>query len=167
MLLHSGHITACYSRHDSDIHIIHRRLELESDHVKTVRIIHCAQRTCTRFASLPNLAELLLIGCSIASIWTPKNQIKYIDTKNQLADTLTEGNFTRDIWNHLLCLFNISHFSSTNCLEVMSKRTQEDAGEERVTAKSKPMMNLVSQCSERTPDVLASTASESPGKPDM
>ena len=34
----------------------------------------------------------------------------------------------------------------------------------RVTAKSKPMMNLVSRCSERTPDVLASTASESPGK---
>ena len=46
----------------------------------------------------------------------------------------------------------------------MSKRTQEDACEERVTAKSKPMMNLVSRCIERTPDVLASTASESPGK---
>ena len=46
----------------------------------------------------------------------------------------------------------------------MSKRTQEDAGEERVTAKSKPMMNLVSRCSERTPDVLASTASKSLGK---
>ena len=58
----------------------------------------------------------------------------------------------------------MSHFSSTNCSEVMSKRTQKDAGEERVTAKSKPMMNLVSRCSERTPDVLASTASESPGK---
>ena len=94
----------------------------------------------------------------------PKIQIKYIDTKNQLADILTKGNFTRDEWNHLLCLFNISHFSSTNCSEVMSKRTQKDSGEERVTAKSKPMMNLVSRCSERTPDVLASTASESPGK---
>ena len=44
------------------------------------------------------------------------------------------------------------------------KRTQEDAGEERVTAKSKPMMNLVSRCSVRDPNVLASTASESPGK---
>ena len=70
---------------------------------------------------------------------------KYVDTKNQLADMLTKGNFTRDVWNHLLCLFNISHFSSTNCSEVMSKKTQEDAGEERVTAKSKPMMNLVSR----------------------
>ena len=29
-------------------------------------------------------------------------QIKYIDTKNQLADMLTKGNFTRDEWNHLL-----------------------------------------------------------------
>ena len=56
MLLHSGHTTACYNRHDSDIHIIHRRLELESDHVKTARIIHCAHRTCTRFASSPTLA---------------------------------------------------------------------------------------------------------------
>ena len=46
----------------------------------------------------------------------------------------------------------------------MSIRTQKDAGEERVTAKSKPMMNLVSRCSERNPDVLASTASQSPGK---
>ena len=46
----------------------------------------------------------------------------------------------------------------------MSKRTQEDAGEERVTAKSKPMMNLVSRCHVREPNVLASTASESPGK---
>ena len=46
----------------------------------------------------------------------------------------------------------------------MTKRTQKDSGEERVTAKSKPMMNLVSRCSERTPDVLASTASESPRK---
>ena len=39
----------------------------------------------------------------------------------------------------------------------MSKRIQEDAGEERVTAKSK-------RCSERDPNVLASTASECPGK---
>ena len=94
----------------------------------------------------------------------PKIQIKYIDTKNQLADILTKGTFTRDEWNHLLCLCNISHFSSTSCLDVMSKRTQEDAGEERVTAKSKPMMNLVSRCILKNPNVLASTASESPGK---
>ena len=76
---------------------------------------------------------------------------------------LTKGNFIRDEWNQLLCLFNISHFSSINCLEAMSKRRQEDAGEERVTAKSKPM-SLVSRYSVRDPNVLASTTSESPGK---
>ena len=32
-------------------------------------------------------------------------QIKYIDTKNQLAHILTKGNFTRDGWNHFcVCL---------------------------------------------------------------
>ena len=46
----------------------------------------------------------------------------------------------------------------------MSKRTQEDAGEERVTVKSMPMTNLVSRCRERDLNVLASTASESPEK---
>ena len=51
----------------------------------------------------------------------PKIQIKYIDTRNQLADILTKGNFTRDEWNHLLRLFNISHFSSTVCSETMAK----------------------------------------------
>ena len=45
----------------------------------------------------------------------------------------------------------------------MSKRTQEGAGEEKVTAKSKPMTNLVSRCRVRDPTVLASTASENPG----
>ena len=51
-------------------------------------------------------------------------------------------------------MFNISHFSSAECSEVMSKRTQIDSDEERVTAKSKPMMNLVSRCSEWTPVAL-------------
>ena len=56
-----------------------------------------------------------------------KIQIKYID--NQLADIFTKGNFTRDEWNHLLCLFNISHFSSTVCSAAMAKRIQQESGE--------------------------------------
>ena len=48
-------------------------------------------------------------------------QIKHIDTKKQLADILTKGSFTRDEWNHLLCLFNISHFSLTVCSAAMAK----------------------------------------------
>ena len=108
----------------------------------------------------PGLTELHLIGCLIELIWTPKIQIKYIETKNQLADNLTKGNFTRDEWNHSLCLFNISHFSSTVCSATMAKRCQQDSGEERVTAKSRPMMNLIA----RTPSFVSSSTSVSPGK---
>ena len=90
----------------------------------------------------------------------PKIQIKYIDTKNQLADILTKGNFTRDEWNHLLTLFNISHFSSTVCSDTMAKRSQHDSGEERVTAKSRPVMNLIA----RTPSDVSSSTSVSPVK---
>ena len=89
-----------------------------------------------------------------------KIQIKYIDTKNQLADILTKGNFKRDEWNHLLCFFNISHFSSTVSSAPMAKRSQQDSGEERVTAKSKTMMNLVA----RMPSFVSSSTSVSLGR---
>ena len=89
-----------------------------------------------------------------------KIQIKYIDTKNQLADILTKGNFTRDEWKHMLCLFNVSHFSPTVCSEAMAKRLQQDSGEERVTAKSRPMMSLIA----RVPSNVSSSTSVSPWK---
>ena len=87
-----------------------------------------------------------------------KIQIKYIDTKNQLAYILTKGNFTRDEWNHLLNLLNISHFSSTACTAAMAKRAQQGSGEERVAAKSRPMMDLTA----RMPSVVSS--SSNPGR---
>ena len=83
-----------------------------------------------------------------------KIQIKYIDTKNQLADILTKGNFTRDEWNHLLNLFSISYFSSTAYTTAMAKRAQQGSGEERVAAKSRPMMNLTAMM----PSVVSSTS---------
>ena len=84
-----------------------------------------------------------------------KIQIKYIDTKNQLADILTKGNFTRDEWNHLLNLFN-----STACSAAMAKRSQQESGEERVTAKSRPTMNLTA----RMLSVVSSSTSSNPGR---
>ena len=92
----------------------------------------------------------------------PKIQIKYIDTKNQLADILTKGNFTSDEWNHLSFLFNISHFTSAKRCQKEHKKMQ--VKKERATAESKPMTNLVSRCRVRDPTVLASTASENPAK---
>ena len=47
---------------------------------------------------------------------------------------------------------------------MMTKRTQKQSGEERVTAKSRAMMNLIARSKERAPSALSSTASESPGK---
>ena len=88
----------------------------------------------------------------------PKISIKDIDTEKQHADILTKGNFTRDEWNHLLSLFNTSHFSSTVCSETMAKKLQHDSGEERVTAKSKPMMSLIA----RAPSHVSSSTSVSP-----
>ena len=42
----------------------------------------------------------------------------------------------------------------------MAKRSQQDSGEERVTAESRPMMNLIA----RTPSFVSSSTSVSPGK---
>ena len=82
------------------------------------------------------------------------------DEHSIISDILTKGNFTRDEWNDLLCLFNISHFSSTVCSDTMTKRSQQDSGGERVTAKSRPMMNLIAS----TPSHVSSSTSVSPGR---
>ena len=71
----------------------------------------------------------------------PKIQIKYIDTRNQLADILTKGNSTRDEWNHLLCLFNISHFSSTVCSdtgETISTRFRRRTSHSKIATTDEP-----------------------------
>ena len=72
-------------------------------------------------------------------ILIPKFKSVTLTPKHQLEDVLTKGNFTRDEWNNLLHLFNISHFSSTccaktssliSCSNTMAKRMQEQIGEE-------------------------------------
>ena len=46
----------------------------------------------------------------------------------------------------------------------MSKRTQKESGEERVTSEVKTNDEMLSRSIERAPSALSSTASESPGK---
>ena len=108
----------------------------------------------------PGLTELHLIGCLIELICIPRSKSNTSKPKTNLLTFLTKGSFTRDEWNHLSCLFNMSHFSSTVCSAAMAKRSQQDSGEERVTAKSKPMMNLIA----RTPSFVSSSTSVSPVK---
>ena len=111
----------------------------------------------------PEPTELLLIGCSIDSIWTQDpNQIhRHHKPTRRHTD---KGKF-HTWWVESSFVFVPHQPIQFHQLSwVMSKRKQEDAVGERVTAKSKPMMNLVSQCSIRDLNVLASTASHSPVK---
>ena len=52
----------------------------------------------------PGPTELLWIGCLTGLILILKFRLDTFDTKDQLADKLTAGNFTRDEWNNLLHL---------------------------------------------------------------
>ena len=96
----------------------------------------------------PEITEL--IGDSIEWIWIPRTKSNTVTPKTPTRKHADQGKF--HTW------------MTTNCSEVMSKRTQQDSEKKGVMTKSKPMMNSVSPCSERTLYVLASTASESPGK---
>ena len=118
--------------------------------------------------------ELLWIGCLTGLTWSPKIQIRYMDTKHQLADILTKGNFTRDEWNNLPHLFTITHFSSTCCTKnfsltscsTLAKRIQAQE-EERVVSKLRPAMMNISSFFIATSSCAASSpiASKSPGMP--
>ena len=102
-----------------------------------------------------------------------KIQIRYIDTKHQLADILTKVNFTRDEWNNLRHLFHISHFSSIccaknsslmSCPKTMAKRMQEQKGQESSVAKSKSTAtNLSSTVPTSSSSAKSLIASKSPG----
>ena len=98
-----------------------------------------------------------------------KIQIKYNDTKNQLADIVTKGNFTRDEMESSFVCLTLAISVLQIVLKWYRKERNKDSGEERkVTAKFKPMMNVVLRCNERTPDVLPPTATpKAGGKPDM
>ena len=77
----------------------------------------------------------------------PKIQIKYVDTKNQLADMLTKERFTRDEWNHLLRLFNIMNFSMISCSHfnnflsdpIGKQSTMSKRGQEATSSEGSPM----------------------------
>ena len=108
----------------------------------------------------PGLTELLLIGCLIEFIWIQKSKS---NTSTPKTNSLTSyPKEVSHVMSGIICCacFNISHLSSTVCSDTMAKRSQQDSGEERVTTKSRPMMNLVA----RTPSLVSSSTSLSPVK---
>ena len=90
--------------------------------------------------------ELLLIGCLTELIRTQRSKSNML-TPKKTTHILTERNFTRDEWDHLLHLMNImifsmfsrSHVLSNRKQSIMSKRTQERTAQEgSAVAKPKP-----------------------------
>ena len=88
------------------------------------------------------------------------------------SQTNSKGNFARDERNNLLNLRNISHFSSVccsqnfsspSCPETMVKRMQQGNGEDKIKAKSKPTLNLVSHTAASSLAVPSSGAFSRPG----
>ena len=145
---------------DHKHHKSHNKIDVMKDIDAVLSNVQSARQEALLYVFEDNEAVSRTHRVAIESLFDrinldPKIQIKYIDTKNQLADISTEGNFKRDEWNHLLTLSNISHFSSTACTAAMAKGAQQGSGGERVTAKSRPMMNLTA----RTPSVVSSSTS--------
>ena len=69
--------------------------------------------------SMQDIDKRSMIWWMFMSVFrTSQIQIKYVDTKNQLADMLTKGSFSRDVWNHLTRLLNIASFSLYSCSHV-------------------------------------------------
>ena len=87
--------------------------------------------------------------------------------KTNSEDILRPRNFHTMMTSedHLLCSLNIMPFQSYHIEseEDVEKNAKRFKWRKTHRQNAKPMMNLVSRCSERTPDVLASTASESTG----
>ena len=140
----------------SNVHVKKISLYVFVDNEAVIKMIIKGRRnneTCFR------PTELRLIGCSIESIWTSKSKSNTSTPKANLADILIKGNFTRDEWNHLFaCLMQPFQFYSVLCCN--GDKIQQESGEERVTAKSRPMMNLTA----RVPSIVSSSASSNPVK---
>ena len=99
-----------------------------------------------------------------------QNQIKCVDTKHQLAEILTKGNFTRDEWNNLLYLFNISHFSSLCCAQNFSLTSCTKTRARRIAFSVSTSSSIVnSPIASKSPGILKAprrTDWSSTGKPD-
>ena len=108
----------------------------------------------------PGPTEFRLIGCSIELIWIPKSKSSTSTPKANLP-TCEPKEISRVMSGIISCACSIlGHFSSTVCSDTMAKRSKQDSGWERVTAKSRPMMNLVA----KTSSLVSSSTSVSPVK---
>ena len=73
--------TLC-SRNESQSYCFWRQWSCDQDDNK--------REEARQWDMFPEPTELLLTGCLTESIWTPKIQIKCVDTKNQIADIFSD-----------------------------------------------------------------------------
>ena len=107
--------------------------------------------------TFPEHTELLLIGCSIELIWTPKSKSKTL-TPQTNSDILTKVNFTRDEWNHVLSF-------STQAISVLQsflKWCQTERKKNQVKKESQQSQDQWWVLIARTSSTLSFIASESP-----
>ena len=79
---------------------------------------------------------------SIESIWTPRSKSNILTPKtNEQTCEPREISHVTNVLIFFVCL-PLPISVSAECSEVMSKRTQQESGEERVTAKSRPVMSF-------------------------
>ena len=107
----------------------------------------------------PGPTELRLIGCSIESIWTQKNPNQVHRHQKPTCRLANQGKF--HVTNGII--FCVCSTLANSVLQFVLKQWQKEYNKiqgKRVTAKSRPMMNLVA----RVPSTLASSASESEEK---
>ena len=108
----------------------------------------------------PGPTELRLNGYSIESIWTTKSKSNTSTPKTNLP-TFEPKEISHVTKGIICCVCSILAISVLQfCSVAMAKRVQQDSGEERVTAKSRPTMSLIA----RAPSNPSSSASESPVK---
>ena len=113
-----------------------------------------------KWEMFPGPTELRLIGYSIESIWTPRSKSNTLTPRTN-SQTHWQREISHVMSATIFCVCSTSAISApSTASKAMSKRTQEESGEGRVTAKSRPMMSLIA----RAPSTLLSSASESPGK---
>ena len=85
----------------------------------------------------------------------PEIQMKYIDTQQATRRHMRMWKFHTRWVESFVVACSISAISVLQCaLNTMAKRSQHESGEERVTAKSRPTMNIIA----RAPHVSSSTS---------
>ena len=105
---------------------------------------------------------------------THKNALDWFFDKNKSGvDILTKDNFTRNEWNNLFQLLNISHFNSiccfqnfncSSCPETMAKRMQRRKRRREICGKVKTDVELGLICCDKFFDSAKSNCTEKSGE---